>query len=75
MSAACRSKSLNQFFESVVPASSFPKQHISTDNRSESGIQVPFHVQQLMNGTVIMDITLTSAVFNTGLSDNVFTLQ
>ncbi len=40
-----------------------------------SGIQVPFHVQQLMNGMVILDITLTSAVFNTGLSDSLFILQ
>jgi len=46
-----------------------------TSYQAVSGIQVPFHVQQLMNGTVILDITLTSAVFNTGLSDNVFTLQ
>jgi hypothetical protein len=40
-----------------------------------AGIQIPFHVQQLINGNLFLDITLTSAALNTGLSDNLFTLQ
>ncbi len=40
-----------------------------------NGVQVPFHFQKLFNGGVMLDITVTSAVLNTGLSDGVFTLQ
>jgi len=40
-----------------------------------NGIQVPFHFQQLMNGSLILDATVTSATFNTGLLDSTFTLQ
>jgi outer membrane lipoprotein-sorting protein len=36
---------------------------------------VPFHFQQVLGGDVILDVTLTNAVFNTGLTDSVFTLQ
>jgi len=40
-----------------------------------SGIMVPFHFQQMLNGGVVLDITVTNAVFNTGLPDSLFTLQ
>lgn len=40
-----------------------------------NGVQVPFHFQQLMNGTLSLDVTVTSAIFNTGLQDSQFTLQ
>jgi hypothetical protein len=40
-----------------------------------SGIQVPFHFQQLMNGSLILDATVSSATINTGLQDSTFTLQ
>jgi hypothetical protein len=40
-----------------------------------TGIQVPFHFQQLLNGSLILDATVTSAAFNTGLQDSTFTLQ
>jgi hypothetical protein len=40
-----------------------------------NGIQVPFHFQQLLNGSLILDATVTSAAFNTGLLDSTFTLQ
>jgi hypothetical protein len=40
-----------------------------------SGIQIPFHTQRLLNGTVVLDITVTSAVVNSGLSDSQFNLQ
>lgn len=39
-----------------------------------SGIQVPFHVQSLLDGAVTLDVTITSAAFNAGLQDNLFTL-
>ena len=40
-----------------------------------NGVQVPFHFQQLMNGTLSLDVTITNATFNTGLQDAQFTLQ
>jgi hypothetical protein len=39
------------------------------------GVQVPFHVQRMLNGGVVLDAALTSAVFNTGLPESLFTLQ
>jgi hypothetical protein len=40
-----------------------------------SGIQVPFHMQRFLNGTVMLDITVTGAQVNSGLSDSQFNLQ
>jgi hypothetical protein len=40
-----------------------------------SGVQVPFHTQRMLNGTVVLDITAISAVVNSGLSDSQFNLQ
>lgn len=40
-----------------------------------NGIQVPFHFQKTVNGGVILDVTVTSTLFNTGLLDGIFTLQ
>jgi hypothetical protein len=39
-----------------------------------SGIQVPFSLQRMFNGGVVLDVTVTTAVFNTGLPDSLFTL-
>jgi len=43
--------------------------------RSINGVQVPFHFQRMFNGGVVLDVTVTNAVLNTGLSDGVFSLQ
>jgi hypothetical protein len=40
-----------------------------------SGIQVPFHFQKIFNGNLVLDVTVTNALVNTGLSDNLFALQ
>ena len=40
-----------------------------------SGVQVPFHFQRLLNGSLVLDVTVTSAAINTGLQDSLFTLQ
>jgi hypothetical protein len=39
------------------------------------GHSVPFHIQQLLNGTVLLDINITNVSFNTGLTSNLFSLQ
>jgi hypothetical protein len=43
--------------------------------QSVNGIVVPFHFQRILNGTVILDVTVTNAVFNTGLADSFFSIQ
>src|ERR1051326_7823501 len=45
------------------------------DYRSINGVLVPFHVQKMLNGGVIFDITVTSATLNTGLPDTTFNIQ
>jgi len=40
-----------------------------------NGVMVPLHVQKLLNETVLLDVTVTDAVFNAGLSDSPFSLQ
>jgi hypothetical protein len=44
------------------------------DYRNSNGIQVPFHVQRMLNGGVVLDVLVTSAAFNTGLPDSLFQL-
>ncbi|MBV9183187.1 MAG: hypothetical protein JO356_17935 [Acidobacteria bacterium] len=39
-----------------------------------SGVLVPFHFQQIFNGGVVLDVTVTKASFNAGLPDNLFVL-
>jgi hypothetical protein len=40
-----------------------------------NGVQVPFHIQKMLDGEVVLDVTVTNAVFNTGLPDSMFILQ
>ena len=40
-----------------------------------NGVQVPFHFQRMFNGSVVLDVTVTNAALNTGLSDSVFSPQ
>ena len=40
-----------------------------------NGVQVPLHIQKFLQGTLVMDINLTSATFNSGLSDSQFQVQ
>jgi hypothetical protein len=43
--------------------------------QSVGGVRVPFHIQQMLNGGVVLDLTVTSAAFNTGLPSSTFSLQ
>lgn len=40
-----------------------------------NGLQIPFHFQRIFNNTLTLDVSVTNASINTGLSDAVFTLQ
>jgi hypothetical protein len=39
-----------------------------------TGFQVPFHFQRILNGEVVLDVTVTSAVFNSSLPESLFNL-
>jgi len=42
--------------------------------QSVNGVLVPFHFQRLVNGGLLLDVNVTSAAFNTGLVDTIFSL-
>ena len=42
--------------------------------RSVNGIQVPFHFQRMVNGGVVLDVTITNVALNTGLQDSSFSI-
>jgi hypothetical protein len=37
-----------------------------------NGVQIPFHIQKFMNGTLFLDVTVQSAILNSGLTDAAF---
>jgi hypothetical protein len=43
-----------------------------SDYRVVSGIRVPFHVQEFVNGGLVLDISITGVSINVGLSDTDF---
>jgi hypothetical protein len=40
-----------------------------------NGVVIPTHIQRFLNGTQILDVTITSAKVNQGLSDSTFIQQ
>ena len=52
-----------------------PAEILFANYRAVNGIQVPFHFQRMLNGGVILDVTVTSAALNTGLQDSSFILK
>ena len=45
-----------------------------SDYRNVNGAQIPFHIQRYVNDSLVLDIQLTSARVNTGVSDNNFSV-
>ncbi len=45
------------------------------DYRLVSGVQVPFRIQKLLNGTLLLDLTGTTAVINSGIPSSTFSIQ
>lgn len=45
-----------------------------SDYRSVSGAQIPFHVQQYLNGNLVLELQFETAVLNSGLNAGAFTL-
>jgi hypothetical protein len=46
-----------------------------SDYRSVSGINVPMHLQKLMNGAPLLDVTLRTVAFNSGLNLSEFSVN
>jgi hypothetical protein len=46
-----------------------------SDYQSVGGVQIPFHVQKLLNGGLALDLQIHSATLNSGLSANAFSVQ
>lgn len=45
------------------------------DYRVVNGVRLPFRIQKLLNGGLLLDVTVQSATFNSGLTDTLFALQ
>ena len=43
-----------------------------SDYRLVSGIRVPFHVQEFLNGGLVLDILISNVTVNPGLQDTDF---
>jgi hypothetical protein len=57
-----------------------PNTHIAmqilfSDYQNVNGVLVPYHVQELLDGSVLLDFTVTSSVVNAGLLDSLFAIQ
>jgi len=52
-----------------------PEEVRFADYQPVNGVLVPFHIQQMLNGGVVLDVTVISATFNSGLPDSIFSLQ
>jgi hypothetical protein len=46
-----------------------------SDYRNVNGAMIPFHIQRYVNDSLLLDIQLTSASINTGISDSNFSLH
>lgn len=46
-----------------------------SDYRLVSGVQVPFHVQKLLNNVLVLDLAFQNVAFNSGISANTFSIQ
>jgi len=52
-----------------------PVEALFANYRPVNGFQVPFHFQETLNGSMVLDVTVTNATFNIGVSDGIFSLQ
>jgi hypothetical protein len=43
--------------------------------QSVSGVQIPFHIQKFLNGTLYLDLTVQNAILNSGLTDSNFAVN
>jgi hypothetical protein len=46
-----------------------------SDYRTVNGTQIPFHVQKLLNNSLVLDLQFQSAAINSGISPNALAIQ
>lgn len=52
-----------------------PAELLFFDYRTVNGVQIPFHVQKFLNGSLLLDLQFASARLNSGLSATNFTVE
>jgi len=52
-----------------------PVQIFFSNYQSVNGVQAPYRVQKMLNGTLVLDVHLQSVVLNSGLSASAFAVQ
>jgi hypothetical protein len=52
-----------------------PAQIQFSDYRNINGIQIPFHIQKLINNSLVLDLKIQSAALNSGLPTSEFAVQ
>jgi hypothetical protein len=52
-----------------------PVQILFSNYQSVNGVEIPFHVQKFLNGTLALDLQMQSAVLNSGLTASGFAVQ
>ena len=55
--------------------SNIPVEVDFSNYQTVSGVLVPMHVQKYLQGTLTIDLTVTNAVFNSGISLSNFTIS
>ena len=54
---------------------SFPVTVTLSNYQPVNGVQIPFHIRKMVQGTVVLDVLVSSAALNSGISDSEFNLQ
>jgi hypothetical protein len=57
------------------PVTNTAMQILFSDYQNVNGVLVPYHIQELLNGTLLLDFTATSSIVNSGLLDSLFAIQ
>jgi hypothetical protein len=57
------------------PVTNTAMQILFSDYQNINGVLVPYHIQELLNGTLLLDFTATSSIVNSGLLDSLFAIQ
>jgi len=56
-------------------STNIPFQILFSNYQNLSGMLIPYHVQEIVNGNLLLDFSASSAAVNSGLSDSLFTIQ
>jgi len=57
------------------PTTNIAVQILFSSFGNQNGVQVPYHIQEIFNGNLLLDFTATTATVNSGLQDSLFAIQ